>query len=170
VIQIFARYSFGFLPLKELHAEIFSHVLKGLRLADLECFADLFLSTCEERVCPILYLALQNAQKAGHQTFLLSSSPDFLVSRIAKRFSFDRFAGTRYLVDKEGRLCEILLLITGPEKKEIANQWIEDASSTVAYSDSFDDVSLLEWVGLPVAVRPDRKLKEHALRFNWGIL
>jgi phosphoserine phosphatase len=62
------------------------------------------------------------------------------------------------------------LLITGPEKKEIANQWVEDASSAVAYSDSFDDVSLLEWAGLPIAVRPDRKLKEHALRFKWGIL
>ncbi len=170
VLQIFIRYSLGFLPLKELHSEIFSHVLKGLRLEELQASADLFLTFCENRVCPLMHRALCEAQKAGLATFLLSSSPDFLVSRIAKKFSFDRYAGTGYSVDKEGRLCEILLLITGPEKKEIANRWVEDASSAVAYSDSFDDLSLLEWAGLPIAVRPDRKLKEHALRFKWGIL
>jgi phosphoserine phosphatase len=170
MLQIFIRYSLGLLTLKALHLEIFSHVLKGLRLEDLETSADLFLTFCENRVCPLMHRALCEAQEAGLATFLLSSSADFLVSRIAKKFSFDRYAGTGYSVDKEGRLCEILLLITGPEKKEIANLWVEDASSAVAYSDSFDDVSLLEWAGLPIAVRPDRKLKEHALRFKWGII
>jgi phosphoserine phosphatase len=158
------------LDLEGLHSEIFRYVLKGLLLADLETEATEFLSSCEDRVCPIIFQALQKAQAAGHRAFLLSSSPDFLVSRIARKFSFDRFTGTNYLVDKEGKLCEISLLITGPKKKEIAGQWLGGSSSVVAYSDSFEDLSLLEWAGLPIVIRPCRKLKKHALRCNWCIL
>jgi phosphoserine phosphatase len=58
----------------------------------------------------------------------------------------------------------------GQKKKELANQWIKEPSTAVAYSDSFDDLCLLEWVGHPIAVRPDRKLKKHALRCQWDII
>jgi len=170
VVQIFVRYTFGGLNLEGIHAEIFRHVLKGLRLADLEIAAEQFLSVCDRMVRPVMLQTLLEAQASGQSTYLLSSSPDFLISRIASNFSFDRFAGTNYLVDKEGKLCEIFLLITGPKKKEIAKQWVENPSSAVAYSDSFEDLSLLEWVGCPIVVCPDRKLKKHALRLFWKIL
>lgn len=170
VISIFFLYSFKRLSLENLHGQIFRCVLKGLRLSDLEVAADRFLSNCEHRVRRSIYCALQEAKLAGHNTFLLSSSPDFLVSRVAKKFSFDMSAGTNYRVDKEGRLCEISTLITGPKKKEIAIQWTKNASHVVAYSDSFDDVSLLCWASEPIAVQPDRELKKIARQRHWKIL
>jgi phosphoserine phosphatase len=38
------------------------------------------------------------------------------------------------------------------------------------YSDSFSDLPLLGRVSTPVAVRPDERLRAHALRLGWRIL
>lgn len=167
VLQIYLRFFLGFLDLEGFHHAIFHSVLKGLKFSDLEMAADRFLLTCEKRVCPIMNQVLHHAKASHHKTYLLSSSPDFLVSRIAKRFSFDHSLGTQYLIDKEGRLCDIFLLITGQKKKQLAGHWVGDGNGTIAYSDSFEDVSLLEWVDHPITIRPDRKLRKHALRLGW---
>ncbi len=39
-----------------------------------------------------------------------------------------------------------------------------------AYSDSFSDVPMLEAVGIPVAVNPDRRLRRVAVERGWAIL
>lgn len=170
VVQIFVGYTLGRLNLEALHQAIFQHVLKGLVLRDLESAADHFLANVDRMVCPSMLHVLRETQKAGHATFLLSSSPDFLVSRIAKKFSFDRCFGTHYLVDKEGRLCEISVLVTGSKKREIAHQWLNRGFGSVAYSDSFEDIHLLEWVQYPIVIRPCRKLKKYALQRKWCIM
>jgi HAD superfamily hydrolase (TIGR01490 family) len=38
------------------------------------------------------------------------------------------------------------------------------------YSDSINDLPLLEWVDIPIATNPDNKLKKHALKHNWKII
>jgi len=169
-VWAFCKFSLGLFNIQAFHGVIFSSVLKGWKRTDLEALADQFLTRYPKMVCPALLQILQKAQAGGHKTYLLSSSPEFLVSRIAAIFSFSTSAGTTYSVDKEDRLCEISLIITGSKKQEIANRWTQDPSPVVAYSDSIEDVKLLEWVGHPVVVRPDRALKKHALARHWTIL
>ena len=54
------------------------------------------------------------------------------------------------------------------------NRWLEDQSETLAdawfYSDSFNDIPLLEQVDHPVAVDPDDQLRAHAERSGWPII
>lgn len=53
---------------------------------------------------------------------------------------------------------------------EFARQHGVDLATAVAYSDSREDIELLEAVGFPVIVRPDRALLARALERNWECL
>jgi len=45
-----------------------------------------------------------------------------------------------------------------------------DLKQSRAYSDSFSDLSMLEAVGFPVAVNPDRRLRRVARERGWPML
>ena len=45
-----------------------------------------------------------------------------------------------------------------------------DTAASKAYSDSFSDLPMLEAVGLPAVVHPDRRLRRVALERGWPIL
>lgn len=54
------------------------------------------------------------------------------------------------------------------------NQWLNqtdvDLSQATFYSDSHNDLPLLNQVGYPVAVTPDKALKRHAIEHHWKIV
>jgi HAD superfamily hydrolase (TIGR01490 family) len=54
--------------------------------------------------------------------------------------------------------------------REFARQHGVDLATAVAYSDSRDDIELLEAVGFPVIVRPDPTLLARALERKWELL
>ena len=62
----------------------------------------------------------------------------------------------------------------GPGKvkamREVAEQDGIDLEGSYAYTDSFTDMPMLELVGNPVAVNPDRELREAAEENDWPIL
>ena len=61
----------------------------------------------------------------------------------------------------------------GPGKAEaiheLADEWRLDLSKCYAYSDSATDVPMMEAVGHPVAVNPDKELRELAEARDWPI-
>ena len=44
-----------------------------------------------------------------------------------------------------------------------------DLARSAFYSDSYNDLPMLERVGTPVAVNPDQRLRRHARRAGWRI-
>lgn len=54
--------------------------------------------------------------------------------------------------------------------REFARTHRFDLADATAYADSRDDIELLEAMGTPIAVRPDRVLLATALERNWQIL
>ena len=171
VLPIFVRYRLRKLSLKKLHALVFRAILKGkskaLFLKGIEAFLDPFL---KESLNPAVFSRFLEAKRKGSYTFLLSSSPDFLVEAIALRFGFDQWQGTEYAVDKEGFFCHISSLIEGTAKLKIAIEAAASFTTTVAYSDSEDDLPLLNWAKKAVVVKPDPKLKKQALLNAWEII
>jgi phosphoserine phosphatase len=159
-------------PLERMHRKVFHHVLKGLLFSDLDDSAAKFLSKAMHNLlCPRIFSHVESAKKKGEKVFLLSSSPLYLVEKIAREFSFDGWAGTEYGIDKEGRICEIASLITGFEKREIASRWkgVEGKIETIAYSDSSQDLPLLEWADRVILIRPSRRLRKIARARNWTL-
>ena len=73
---------------------------------------------------------------------------------------------------EDGRLTgEITRYLKGDAKAEAVRKFAAehdfDLTNSYAYSDSATDIPMLELVGNPVAVNPDRALKKHALANGW---
>jgi len=111
----------------------------------------------------------------GRAVFIVSSSPEEVVRPLAERLGRDvGVIATRAVVDDEGRYTGDMEFYCAGDNKAVA---IRDAagrdgidlSRSYAYSDSISDLPMLEAVGHPVAVNPDRDLRRAAVERGWQV-
>jgi HAD superfamily hydrolase (TIGR01490 family) len=134
--------------------------------------------TLEEVVEPIIFreaLELMDEHRAaGRRVYIVSASPEEIVGPLAEYLGADGAIATRALLDAAGRYTgEVELYAYGPEKAEamrdLAAREGIDLDASYAYSDSATDLPMLEVVGHPVAVNPDRELARSARQNDWEI-
>jgi HAD superfamily hydrolase (TIGR01490 family) len=127
---------------------------------------------------PYIYLEaldLMELHRAlGRRVFIVSSSPDEVVRPVAERLGDVGVVATRAKIDEEGRYTGELAFYCYGENKAVAIRELAegegiDLAGSYAYSDSVTDLPLLEEVGHPVAVNPDRDLRKEAERRGWQI-
>ena len=128
--------------------------------------------TLHEIVEPLVYAeatALIAEHKAnGDEVVVLSASGLEVVEPIAALVGADRCVATRMAVRGGRYTGEIELYLYGEQKAQAARDvWMADCR---AYSDSITDLPLLEAVGHPTAVNPDRALRRVAETRGWPIL
>src|SRR6516225_12125280 len=116
----------------------------------------------------------QRHLEAGQRVWLVTATPVELASIIARRLGFTGALGTvAESVNGEytGRLVGGLL--HGPAKaaaiRALAVREGLDLSRCSAYSDSSNDMPMLELVGHPAAVNPDSDLRAQARAQGWPI-
>jgi HAD superfamily hydrolase (TIGR01490 family) len=116
----------------------------------------------------------QRHLEAGQRVWLVTATPVELAGIIARRLGFTGALGTvAESVDGEytGRLVGGLL--HGPAKaaaiRALAVREGLDLSRCAAYSDSANDIPMLELVGHPAAVNPDSDLRAHARAQGWPV-
>jgi phosphoserine phosphatase len=135
--------------------------------------------TLEETVEPIIYaeaLDLIEAHRAaGNKVYLVSASPEEIVQPLAEHLGVDGSIASRAVVDDEGRYAgEMEFYAYGPFKadaiRELAAAEGIDLEASWAYSDSYTDLPMLETVGQPVAVNPDRVLAKVAREREWEVM
>jgi HAD superfamily hydrolase (TIGR01490 family) len=110
----------------------------------------------------------------GRRIYIVSSSPEEVVKPLAAHFGVSGVIATRAEIDDDGRYTgELEFYSYGEQKGEAIRALSErsdlDLARSYAYSDSFTDVPMLEAVGNPVAVNPDRELRKHAEEHGWQI-
>ena len=131
----------------------------------------------EEVVDPYIYqealdlIALHRA--LGRKVFIVSSSPEEVVRPLAERLGADDVIATRAEI-VDGKYTGKLEFYCYREQKaeaiaEVAEREGLDLSASFAYSDSITDLPMLEMVGNPVAVNPDRELRKIAEQRRWKI-
>jgi HAD superfamily hydrolase (TIGR01490 family) len=113
-------------------------------------------------------------QSHGRRVFIVSASPEEIVAPLARYLEVDEAIATRALLDDEGRYTgDVEFYAYGPQKAEaiinVADLEGIDLDRSYAYSDSATDVPMLEVVGNPVAVNPDRELARVARERDWEI-
>ena len=118
---------------------------------------------------------LDEHRALGHDLVIVSASGEELVAPIARMLGVDHYAGTRMSRDDQGRYGgEIEFYCQGRGKAEalrgFAQRYGYDLESSYAYSDSSTDLPMLEEVGHPTAVNPDRTLRRVSLERGWPIL
>ncbi|MFP7365080.1 HAD family hydrolase [Corynebacterium callunae] len=129
-------------------------------------------------VTPTIYAEarelIEYHQERGHDVIIISASVKELVEPIARELGVEQTV-TTVLESEEGRFTgEVLYYCKGDAKAqsilELAARENYDLDASYAYSDSFTDLPMLESVGHPTAVNPDRALKKTALERGWEIL
>jgi HAD superfamily hydrolase (TIGR01490 family) len=131
-----------------------------------------------EVVEPIVYDEavdlIREHQRAGRPVFIVSASPEEIVRPLAEYLAVDDIIATRSDVDDEGRYTGgVEFYSYGPYKadamRSVAAERGLDLEASYAYSDSATDLPMLEVVGHPVAVNPDRELARIARERDWEI-
>lgn len=133
----------------------------------------------EEIVEPMIYgeaLELMDAHRAaGRRVVLISASPEEIVAPLGRHLGVDGVIASRAAVDDAGRYTgEMTFYAYGAYKagamRAMAAADGIDLGGSYAYSDSYTDAPMLEAVGHPVAVNPDRVLLKLARENGWEVL
>ena len=133
----------------------------------------------EPHMRPKAIAVLREHIELGHDVVIISATNDFVVSAIAERFGIDEanvlstpleIKNERYtgkLTDKpnfkEGKIYHLNKWL---DKQQTAGMIFE---KTYAYSDSKNDIPLLEWADVAICVSPDDALHAHALAHRWAV-
>jgi len=130
-----------------------------------------------EVIEPIVYdeaLALIAEHKdAGREVFIVSASPEEIVAPLAEHLGIDRWIATKAEVADGRYTGKVAFYAYGPHKaeamRELAAAEDLDLGASYAYSDSATDEPMLDAVGHPVAVNPDRELLRIAREREWEV-
>lgn len=161
---------------RRLFNEVFYREYRGMRRDWLEGLAERLF---EEVIRPEIYpgaKALVDADRdKGYRPVLVTGALDFDLGPVVRHFGFDEVICNRLVFENGTATGEIARpLIAEREKQEalmsLCRERNVDTAQSKAYSDSFSDLPMLESVGLPVAVHPDRRLRRVALERGWPML
>ena len=135
--------------------------------------------TLNDVIEPLIYSEaleiIDHHRAAGDEVWIVSSSPVEIVEPFADLLSLTGAIGSRPEIDENNCYTGRLEFYAQGEGKaiairELAEQRGIDLSASSAYSDSETDVPMLETVGHPYAVNPDRNLARIAHEREWPIL
>ena len=106
---------------------------------------------------------------------LVSAAPIEIVEPMAAHLQMEKAIATTPLIDSGGCYTGgVEFYAHGPDKAEAITRLAEedglDLAGSWAYSDSITDLPMLESVGHPVVVNPDRDLRREAARREWPVL
>lgn len=132
----------------------------------------------DELIHPYIYAEagalIEEHQAAGRDVVLVSASGEEIVRPIGEMLGVTDVIATRMAVADGCYTGEIEFYAAGEHKATAVREMAEtrgyDLAESYAYSDSIADLPLLEAVGHPTAVNPDRGLRRIATERGWPIL
>ncbi|HEX7105997.1 MAG TPA: HAD family hydrolase [Acidothermaceae bacterium] len=145
---------------------------------DVEQVKAIVAETLHDLIDPLIYeeaaALIEEHRAAGRDVVIVSSSGSEVVEPIGELLGADHVIATRMVV-ADGRFTgDIEYYAYGPAKAaaiaELADTAGYDLASSFAYSDSSTDLPMLDGVGRPCAVNPDRALRKEATARGWPIL
>jgi HAD superfamily hydrolase (TIGR01490 family) len=145
---------------------------------DVQQVKDIVSETLHELIDPIIYdeaaTLIEEHHLAGRDVVIVSTSGSEVVQPIGEMLGADRVVATRMVVEDGRYTGEIDYYAYGETKATAIRALAEaegyDLAKSYAYSDSATDLPMLEAVGHPFAVNPDRALRKEAAARDWPVL
>ena len=153
--------------------------LRPLSEHDMATLAGWHQQFMKEKIEPIMLpkaaALLQKHRAQGHYLLIITATNRFVTEPIANALGVDELLATdpeivngRYSGGVSGVPCFQQGKVTRLE------QWLQHTGNNLAgsyfYSDSRNDIPLLEMVENPVAVDPDETLEDHAISKGWPVI
>ena len=136
---------------------------------------ELFESHIARLIYPESRALVQAHLKKGHTVAIISSATPYQVEPAARDLGIEKVLCTRLEVDDKGYFTGAVVQPTcfGPGKvtaaESLAAEFGVDLEKSFFYSDSDDDIQLLERVGNPRPLNPNSKLMMIADRRGWPV-
>jgi HAD superfamily hydrolase (TIGR01490 family) len=151
-------------------------LIAGWHRADVERLVE---ETLIEVADPLVYaealFLIDEHLRQGRRVIIVSASPEEIVRPLARHIGVEEVIATKVKTDAMGRyLPELERYAMGTGKAEAIEELAAgdgfDLEGSYAYSDSITDLPMLEVVGNPVAVNPERELLKIAEEREWPVL
>lgn len=167
---------------KEGRLDIFEFLrfsLKPLQENGLEKLESLRKEFLKKKIEPIMLPAaialVEKHRQAGDILMIITATNAFVTTPIAQAFGINHLIATDPEVVDGGYTGEVAGIPSFKEGKvQRLKQWLERENQTLEgssfYSDSHNDIPLLEQVDNPVAVDPDEALVKAAKQKEWSII
>ena len=179
------QYVAGTLDIHAMHRAGLRPLL-GVPRATLAKWLRAFEREMAARVPPQALALVRRHRDAGHLCAIVTATERLIAEPFARLFGIDHLVATRaatvdgtpdaaFTGEIDGEPCFRV------HKVSRVNTWLTSFSGGTAaglagfptswfYSDSISDLPLLEAVSHPVAVRPDERLRAHAVSVGWAVV
>jgi HAD superfamily hydrolase (TIGR01490 family) len=145
---------------------------------DVEQVRSIVEETLHDIVDPLVYAEaaelIRDHRAQGHDVVVVSASGEEMVAPIAAMLGATHSAATRMAVVDGRYTGQIDFYCYGEQKAEAMRELAAangyDLAACHAYSDSITDLPMLEAVGHPAAVNPNRGLRKVAVQRGWPVL
>lgn len=154
--------------------EYLAFAIDALKVVDRKKIDELMDDFLKIKIKPIVYKQTPKLLNEAKNRLIISATPEFIVSPISKMLGIDECIGMR-LITKDGKF-------TGKYEKPLSYKegkvtclkaWLKEKNispeKTIFYSDSINDLPLLEYADEAFCVNPDEKLREKAQKNGWEI-
>jgi len=169
-----ARFRFAMLDYVAVSVKLVDSVSNSSEAVAREVYQHFFDEVLSKQISPLARRRIAEHQAQGHRVAILSAATLYVAEPVARAVAIEDILCTRLEVKNglfTGRVIEPPCY--GPGKVYYARQFLQNHGAELAdayfYSDSDVDLPLLELVGHPVAVNPDRRLTEVARQRGWPI-
>ena len=150
--------------------------LAKIRLNRLQELRERFMATViTPIILPAAVALIDKHRLLGHTPLIITATNRFVTEPIARAFGVEHLLATEpEIIDDHytGRITGTPTFREG--KVTRLRQWLTQYQANLAdswfYSDSHNDLPLLEMVPHPVAVDPDETLRQHAEMRGWSII
>ncbi len=149
--------------------------IAGHRVSEVRILVEeIFDEVMADRIWPGTKALAQLHLDAGERVWLVTAAPVEVAQLMARRLGLTGALGT-VAEQVDGVYTGNLVgdILHGPAKAEavraLAQREDLDLSCCAAYSDSANDLPMLELVGRPCAINPDHKLRRHAEAHGWDV-
>ena len=172
--QFYEQYKAGTLDIYEFSRFAF----KPLSEHPMETLLEWRKEFVEERIKPIMTQkgieAVEHHREAGDHLIIITSTNHFITQPIAELYNVHQLIATQPEIQNGKYTGELDKPCFSHYKIDRLNEWLQtcglDMQGSYAYSDSHNDLPLLEAANHAFAVDPDEKLRAHAEQQQWDII
>ena len=175
-LRYLSQWLFDFIRLRDLRQAKANKVyLKGLDYQHICNLAQIcFTERLVDRISPKVFDLIESHRAEGRAVIILSGSLELLVRLFYEHLKADLMIGYALeVIEEEITGRGVGLNPYGENKAQLVQGLAEahnfDLSESYAYGNHHSDAHKLKRVGHPVAVNPDRKLREIAATNDWQI-
>ncbi|OPJ55980.1 HAD family hydrolase [Alkalithermobacter paradoxus] len=143
-------------------ADVYVSSLKGIDIDTVNFTSNQVIDLKSERVYRYTRSRIKYHIEQGHIVIFISGSPDFLVSRMAKKYGVTDYIGSSYIFENNIFTGKVIPMWDSDNKdmaiKDFIKKYDIDLNLSYAYGDTNGDVSMLRNVANPVAINPSNEL------------